>query len=135
VSAESTDQPPRDWQAHSQDAVFLRFIVHENRRFRGKPLYDWLLLEAKKLGIPGGSAFRGIAGYGRHGVLYEEHFFELAADLPVEVRFVCSAELAYRLLDRVEAAELSLFYALSPTRYGIAGVARDEWSRVLPPLF
>lgn len=128
-------ETPRDWQAHSREAVFLRFIVHENRRFRGKLLYDWLLLEAKKLGIPGGSAFRGIAGYGRHGVLHEEHFFELAADLPVEVRFVCSAEQAYRLLERVEEAELSMFYVLSPTRYGIAGVPRDEWSRVLPPVF
>ncbi|MHB1592333.1 MAG: DUF190 domain-containing protein [Sulfuricella sp.] len=29
-----------------------------------------------------------IAGYGRHGILHEYHFFELAGDLPVMVEFV-----------------------------------------------
>ncbi|MDR3415361.1 MAG: DUF190 domain-containing protein [Nevskia sp.] len=127
--------PQRDWQAHSEEGVFLRFIVHENRNFQGRPLHDWLLLQARHLGIPGGSAFRGIAGYGRHGVLIEEHFFELANELPVEVRLVCSQEQAGRLLDAVEAAELSLFYLMSPVRYGVAGVAKSDWSKVLPPMF
>jgi len=125
----------RDWKAYSTDGVFLRFIVQENRLFRGKPVYEWLLLEARKLVIPGGCAFRGIAGFGRHGVLHEEHFFELAAALPVEVRFVCSEEQAAGLLDVVEDAELSLFYVMSPTRYGVAGLEKDEWSKVLPPMF
>lgn len=125
----------RDWNSYSAEGVFLRFVVHENRRHGGLALHDWLLQQARKLGIPGGCAFRGIAGYGRHGVLTEERFFELAADLPVEVRFVCSAEQAGQLLDAVEAAELSLFYVLSPARYGVAGVEKSEWSKVLPPMF
>ena len=41
-------------------------------------------------GIHGGSAFRASAGFGRHGVLHEEHFFELSADLNVVVGFVVS---------------------------------------------
>jgi PII-like signaling protein len=125
----------RDWHGHSAEGMFLRFVVHENRRCHGLAVHDWLLQQARRLGIPGGSAFRGIAGYGRHGVLTEEHFFELAADLPVEVRFVCSPEQADRLLNAVEEAELSLFYLISPTRYGVAGVPRADWSRVLPPMF
>ena len=128
-------QAKRDWKAYSIEGVFLRFIVHENHRFKGQAMHDWLLAEARRLGIPGGSAFRGIAGYGRHGVLLEEHFFELANDLPLEVRFVCSEEQAGALLDAVEEAELSLFYVMSPTRYGVAGLEKDEWSKVLPPMF
>ena len=31
-----------------------------------------------------GSAFRAIAGFGRHGVLHEQHFYELAGDLAIE---------------------------------------------------
>jgi PII-like signaling protein len=125
----------RDWDSHSEEGVCLRFVVHENRRCEGLAVHDWLLQRARKLGIPGGCAFRGIAGYGRHGVLTEERFFELAADLPVEVRFVCGKALAGQLLDAVEAAELSLFYALSPARYGVAGVEKSEWSKALPPMF
>jgi len=128
-------QVGRDWKSHSAEGVFLRFVVHENRRCHGMAMHDWLLQQARKLGIPGGCAVRGIAGYGRHGVLTEERFFELASDLPVEVGFVCSEEQAGRLLDAVEAAELSLFYVMSPARYGVAGVEKAEWSKVLPPLF
>ena len=51
-------------------ATLLRFYVHENRKHRHRLLYEWLLEEARKLGVPGGSAFRSIAGYGRHGVLH-----------------------------------------------------------------
>ena len=61
--------------------TLLRFYVHENRRHHHVLLYDWLLEEAKKLGIRGGSAFRAIAGFGRHGILHAEHFFELAGDV------------------------------------------------------
>jgi PII-like signaling protein len=129
------NQVRREWKSHSAEGVVLRFVVHENRRCHGLALYDWLLREARRLGIPGGGAFRGIAGYGRHGVLTEERFFELASELPVEVRFVCGEDQAGRLLDAVETAELSLFYTLSPVRYGVAGVEKADWSKVLPPLF
>ena len=67
--------------------TLLRFYVHENRKHRHILLYEWLLEQAKGMGIHGGSAFRAIAGFGRHGVLHEEHFFELAADLTVEIDF------------------------------------------------
>lgn len=109
----------RDWQAQCEEGVFLRFVLHENRKHHGQLVYEWLLVEARKLGIHGGSAFHGIAGYGRHGVLHEQHFLELAGDLPVEVRFVCNREQAFQLLDATEAAGLSLFYVISPTRYGV----------------
>jgi PII-like signaling protein len=50
----------------------------------------WLLEHAKKMGIHGGSSFRAIAGYGRHGILHEQHFFELAGDLTVVTEFIVS---------------------------------------------
>jgi PII-like signaling protein len=115
-----------EWLSRGSEGVLLHFVLHENRRFHGKLVYEWLLQEARNIGIPGGCAFRGIAGYGRHGVLLEEHFFELAADLPVEVRFFCSQADAARLLEAVERADLSLFYGLSPVRYGLAGSGPDR---------
>ncbi len=97
----------------------LRFYVHENRRLHGRLAYEWLLEQAKKLGIHGGSAFRAIAGYGRHGVLHEDHFFELAGDLPVEVLFFVTDEEADRLLDLVRAENVSIFYARMPVEFGV----------------
>src|SRR5690349_234393 len=56
------------------DGLFLRFYVHENRKHRHVLLYEWLLEEAKKLGIHGGTAFRAVAGFGHHGTLHFQHF-------------------------------------------------------------
>jgi PII-like signaling protein len=48
-----------------QACVNLTFFVLESQRHDGHVLYQWLLREASTLGLPGGSAFRAIAGYGR----------------------------------------------------------------------
>ena len=104
------------------NGTLLRFYVHENRKHRHRLLYEWLLEQAKALGIHGGSAFRAIAGFGRHGILHEEHFFELAADLTVEVEFVVSDEEAEKLLAHLREEQVSVFYARIPAEFGaIAG--------------
>ncbi|MBN8736242.1 MAG: DUF190 domain-containing protein [Xanthomonadales bacterium] len=101
--------------------VYLRFFVHENRRHGGMLLYDWLLAEAKKLGLPGGTAFRSIAGYGRHGVTHEAHFLELAGQETVRVDFVVPRGLADRMIERVRTENLQLFYAILPAEFGALG--------------
>jgi uncharacterized protein len=102
------------------EGCFLRFYVHENRKHRhGVLLYEWLLETAKKAGIPGGSAFRAVAGYGRHGVLHEQHFFELAGDLTVEVEFLLSNAQADMLLSRLREEKVRIMYARARAEFGM----------------
>lgn len=103
------------------DCVYLKFFVLEQQRHEGQPLYQWLLRRAARLGLPGGSAFRAIAGYGRHHVLHEAHFYELAGELPMEVVFVASREDADRLVAEVASAGLSLFHCRMAAQSGISG--------------
>lgn len=98
--------------------TILRFYVHENRIHHHVALFEWLLEQAKKLGIHGGSAFRAIAGYGRHGILHEEHFFELAAEMTVQVEFVVTDGEAERLLAMLAKERISIFYARVPAEFG-----------------
>jgi PII-like signaling protein len=98
---------------------FLRFYTHENRKHHGLLLYEWLLETAKKSGIHGGSAFRAIAGYGRHGVLHEQHFFELAGDLTVEVEFLLSDVEADALLETLRREKVSIVYARTRAEFGV----------------
>lgn len=91
-------------------SVYLKFYVTEKQRHNGALLYEWLLEEAKKLGLPGGSAFRAVAGFGRHGRLHDESFFELAGELPVQVEFILSTAMADKLLDAVRAQKPNLLY-------------------------
>jgi PII-like signaling protein len=104
--------------------VYLRFFMHANARHEGKLLYEWLLEQARREGIAGGSVFRAVAGYGRHGVLHEEAFFELAGNLPLKVEFILGEDNATRLVDIVRSSGAELVYARSPVEYGV--LERDE---------
>ncbi|MGB0127589.1 MAG: DUF190 domain-containing protein [Rhodocyclaceae bacterium] len=101
------------------EGFFLRFYLHENQRHHGILLWDWLLEKANKMGIRGGSAFRAMAGFGRHHVLHIDRFVELAGSLTVEVEFIVTADEAQRLIDLVEGEGLRVFYARVPATFGV----------------
>lgn len=98
----------------------LKFYISEKRHHGGMPLYEWLLEHAKASGISGGSAFRAIAGYGRHGRLHEETFFELGGELPVVVEFVLESAQAEQLLTVLRPLALKLFYVRQLAEAGVA---------------
>jgi uncharacterized protein len=97
----------------------LRFYVHEGHRHQRRLVWEWLLEKANELGIRGGSAFRAMAGFGRHHVLHESHFFELAGTLTVEVEFIVTEEEAERLLALLRHEKVRLFYARIPALFGV----------------
>jgi PII-like signaling protein len=99
--------------------AFLRFYAHEGQTHRGRLVWEWLLEEASKLGIRGGSAFKAMAGFGRHHIVHESHFFELAGSLTVEVEFIVTDEEARRLVELVEREKIRLFYARTEASFGI----------------
>ena len=100
------------------NGCFLKFYVAENRRYHKRLAYEWLLEEAKKFGLHGGSAFRALAGFGRNGRLHEDRFIELAGDLPVEVGFVVTQAEADAFLEHIRAQGLNLFYLRVPVEAG-----------------
>ena len=98
---------------------FLRFYVHEGHRTHGRLVWEWLLEQANKLGIRGGSAFRAMAGFGRHHALHEAQFFELAGTLAVEIEFIVTDDEARQLLALLHKEKVRLFYAHIPARFGV----------------
>ena len=99
----------------------LRFYTYENRKHHGALLYEWLLERAKALGVHGGSAFRAIAGFGRHGKFHEQHFFELAGDVPVLVEFILDDAHADALIGELKREQVNLFYARVATECDVIG--------------
>ena len=98
---------------------YLRFYVHEGQRHKRRLVWEWLLEQANGLGIRGGSAFRAMAGFGRHHVLHESTFFELAGSLTVEVEFIVTAAEERQLLELLRTTGIRLFYASVPARFGV----------------
>jgi PII-like signaling protein len=103
------------------DGSFLRLYVHENDRIQGQLAWEWLLVQANALGIRGGSAFRAMAGFGRHRTLHEERFFELAGSVTVELDFIVTEEETRQMLQLVAREKLRVFYARVPAQFGVLG--------------
>ncbi|WP_319240477.1 DUF190 domain-containing protein [uncultured Propionivibrio sp.] len=111
---------------------YLRLYVDERRRHHGVLLWEWLLEQANAIGIRGGSAFRAIGGFGRHHVLHESQFFELAGSTAVEVEFIVDAKEAEAMMSLVRNAGICVFYVRVPVEFGVinadesAGNASEE---------
>src|SRR5690349_396098 len=92
----------------------LTFYVHANDRSRRRTLWWSLLRHARQVGIPGGSAFRAIAGFGRHHRLNLDQSLADFSCLAMEVGFLVTRDQARELLEWVERMKVRLLYALTP---------------------
>ncbi len=101
----------------------LRLYVHENRKVHGVVLHEWLLEQAKAQGIRGGTAFRAIAGFGQHGTIMEQGFFELAGESTVLIEFLVGADEVERLLGIVRELDPPVFHVKFPVEFGPVGAA------------
>ena len=99
--------------------IYLKLFVPEGLRHHHELAYEWILQQAQRLGIPGGSAVRALAGYGRHGRLHEQHFFELAGDMPIILEFFATEAAVESLLTQLRAEKLSLFYIRTAAEGGL----------------
>ncbi|MFO7541544.1 MAG: DUF190 domain-containing protein [Thiobacillus sp.] len=98
--------------------ICLQVFVSESSRHHSKLTYEWLLDAAQGMGVSGGSAFRALAGFGRHH-RHDAGFFELAGELPVVVEFFVDEALADALLKAIAEAGLKLVYAKLPAEIGV----------------
>lgn len=105
---------------------FLRFYVHEDHRHRGHLVWEWLLEHANKLGIRGGSAFRAVAGFGRHHTMHSQRFFEIAGKLAMEIEFIVTDEEAQQLMRLIHQEKIRLFYAHIPARFGVVNTDTQD---------
>jgi PII-like signaling protein len=74
------------------EAKLLRIFIGESDRYGGRPLYEAIVLEAKKRGLAGATVFKGFMGFGAHSFIHTAKVLQLSQDLPVMVEIVDSEE-------------------------------------------
>ena len=84
------------------DGCLLRILVGESRKYQGKPLYEWLVLKARELGLAGATVIRGIMGFGANSRIHTAKILRLSEDLPVVIEIVDSRQ---RIEDYLEVVE------------------------------
>jgi uncharacterized protein len=75
-----------------QDGHLLRIYLGESDKHQGKPLYEWLVLEARERGLAGATVLRGIQGFGAHSRMHTAKILRLSEDLPIVVEIVDTRE-------------------------------------------
>ena len=70
------------------DGLLLRIFIGELDKHHHSPLYEAIVLEARKRGLAGATVLRGPMGYGAHSRLHTEKILRLSEDLPVLIEIV-----------------------------------------------
>ena len=74
-----------------QDGYLLRIFIGESDKHEGKPLYEWLVKEAKAKQLAGVTVLRGIMGFGASSRIHTSKLERLSLDLPIIVEIVDSS--------------------------------------------
>ena len=86
-----------------QDGALLRIFIGEAEKAHGKPLYEWIVLQARERGLAGATVLRGMMSYG--GSTRKIHTFRfdtLSEDLPIIIEIVDTQENLEKFLESVE---------------------------------
>ncbi len=70
------------------EALLLRVFLGEADRHEGRPLYEAIVLEARRLGLAGATVLQGFMGFGAHSRIHTAKVLQLSEDLPVVVEIV-----------------------------------------------
>jgi PII-like signaling protein len=85
-----------------QSATLLRIYTDERARDGDKPLYEAIVLRARKLGLAGATVLRGPMGYGQSHVIHTAKILDLSANLPLVIEIVDADEKVRALLNDLD---------------------------------
>lgn len=85
------------------DGLLLRIFVGEADRYDKRPLYEWIVTEAKTQGLAGATVLRGLMGFGPHSrVIHTFKIERLSEDLPIIIELVDRPEKVESFLAFIE---------------------------------
>ena len=80
----------------------LRIFIGESDKHQGKPLYEWLVIQAKEQGLAGATVLRGLMGFGANSRIHTSKILRLSLDLPIVVEIVDTPEKIEAFLGVIE---------------------------------
>jgi len=70
------------------EAKLLRIFVGESDQLKQVPVYEKIVLEARKEGLAGATVFKGIMGYGGRSLIHTNKILRLSEDMPLIIEIV-----------------------------------------------
>lgn len=85
-----------------EKAERIRVYIGEDDKYKGRPTAEFIVEEARKLGLAGATVFRGCIGFGANSRIHTTKILRLSEDLPVVVEIVEHPEKLPPLLDLLD---------------------------------
>ena len=86
-----------------KEGSLLRIFIGEADKYHGKPLYEWIVLQAREQGLAGATVLRGMMGFGANTrQIHTFRFDTLSEDLPVIVEIVDVQDKLDKFLELIE---------------------------------
>jgi PII-like signaling protein len=108
------------------EGQLLRIFIGESDKHEGKPLYEWLVLQAKEHGLAGATVLRGLMGFGANSRIHTSKILRLSLDLPIVVEIVDTPEKIQAFLACIEGVVKEGLVTLEKAEVHIYGSATDD---------
>ncbi|OQY20200.1 MAG: hypothetical protein B6I36_01660 [Desulfobacteraceae bacterium 4572_35.1] len=84
------------------EGQLLRIFIGESAKHDGKPLYEWIVLEAREQGMAGATVLKGMMGFGASSRIHTAKILRLSLDLPLVIEIVDSPEKIVAFLEHID---------------------------------
>jgi len=82
----------------SGKGYLLRVLIGEDDTYRGKPLYEQIVLKARELKLSGATVFKGIMGFGADSLIHTAKILRLSEDMPIIIEIIDKEENIDKIL-------------------------------------
>lgn len=96
----------------------ITFFTQQDRLHGRIPLAQWLIEQAKRLGMRGATLNGGLGGLGHDGVMHTINLFDLS-DQPVQVTLIVTEEEAGHFFRYLQKEKVNVFYVKVAVEFGM----------------
>ena len=79
-----------------------RVYIGESDRWKGRPLYEAIVMKARERGLAGATVLRGRLGFGARSRIHTTKVLRLSEDLPILVQIIDTPERIQEFLPEVK---------------------------------
>jgi len=85
-----------------RESKLVRIFIGDSDKISSMPVYEKIVIEAKKFGLAGATVFKGIMGFGGSSRIHTSKILRLSEDLPLIIEIVDEGEKIEQFLRVLE---------------------------------